>query len=109
MVGFADRKIGTRRYLLLQRAKSTTEAERRLGHDAIHIEVDGQQRGCFGSLRRVAVGPSSVTIDLDPATADVLGLDPRIILRTGGAEIDRPALLAGLGALLVAGEQLIVT
>lgn len=108
VVGLADRKFGTRRYVLLQRAKSCTAAERQLGHDAIHIEVDGQQRGCYGSLRGVKVGPRSITIDLDPATAEVLGIDSRIIFRTGGAEMDRPALLSALRGLLVAGEKLIV-
>ncbi|HWB01605.1 MAG TPA: Imm10 family immunity protein [Verrucomicrobiales bacterium] len=52
-------------YFLLSRALAPTQQDRRLGHDAVYIELSDQGLGCYDGVSAVSVFPALVRFDLN--------------------------------------------
>jgi hypothetical protein len=74
LVGFADDEFDTNIYLMLQKAFSFDEQDKKLGMNQIYLEFKDQEHSCYGGVKRLELGEESCTIDLDAKASKTLGL-----------------------------------
>lgn len=96
-VGFADRKHGTHRYLILQRDFEHDEQDVKLGMDTFHVEWCSEDMSGYGGITAFLLGPSSAEVTFDDETTEALdGVQHLSIAFDLGAS-ERNALVNALG------------
>jgi hypothetical protein len=69
-VGFADKKVGTNDYVMLQRGFENDEEEIALGMDTYYIERNDQGSGGYGEIAKFELFQSRVVISFTEVGAD---------------------------------------
>lgn len=92
IVGFADDEFKTKHYLLLQRQLAPSEQDRRLGHDAIHIERDSPNNSAYGGINELRLEKNRLFIRLEPKTSKHVSEGQEIEVRFNLEEDRFPAL-----------------
>lgn len=75
VVGFVDDEQAPSKYLLLQRKLDPDERDRKLGHDRVHLEVDGESRSGYVDVERAILSQQGLSLRLSRETATKLGVD----------------------------------
>jgi hypothetical protein len=74
LVGFADEKLDTQQYLILQRAfeDDVGEQDRVLGHDTYHVEYCDQGNALYGGIERCTLFRDHIECTLSAAGSAAL-------------------------------------
>ena len=72
LVGLADERLGTRQYLMLQRAREHDEQDVALGMDTYHVERDDQRWSCYGGVERFELHRDRVVVRFTTSGATCL-------------------------------------
>jgi hypothetical protein len=75
LVNFADQEPVPQHYLMLQRSHEADGQDAQLGMDTYHIERDGQDRSCYGGVRRFVLHPYGASVTFTPAGSAHLAAD----------------------------------
>ncbi len=96
MVGLADDQFDTAKYIVLQRTLCPSEQDVSLGLDVVHVMVCDQQRSSYGGLISVSVADHQVSFAFDQHAADVLQIDPMLVVEISATDIDCAILVSNL-------------
>ena len=72
LVGFADKKYGTERYLMLQRDFEHDEQDVKLGMDTFQVEWCGEEVSGYGGIVQFVPKPASAEVTFDDETTEAL-------------------------------------
>lgn len=73
LAGLADDQHETVDYLLFQKSIDTGKQDLKLGHDQVHVTLNGRTSSCYGGIESIRFVSNELQIQVDASTAEVLG------------------------------------
>ena len=105
MAAFGDEPRQPKNYVLLQRIVNPSQEDIELGHDQVHIEINGQERSEYGAIETCLLQDEELRIMLNEDSAKRLRVasDIRIELPSDADQMDE--LSTFLAQLFTNGDQ----
>lgn len=72
LLGFADDEFSPSQYIFLQRTLEPDQQNHESGHDAIHIEINSQERSTYGDVEQAQLERDRLSLRLSEDTASNL-------------------------------------
>ncbi|WP_313459987.1 Imm10 family immunity protein [Stenotrophomonas sp.] len=73
LAGLADDQHETVDYLLFQKSIDPSAQDLKLGHDQVHVTLNGRTTSCHGGIKCIRLASNELQIQVDASTAEVLG------------------------------------
>ncbi len=96
VVTFADHPEMPSRWVMIQRALSYDEQDRRLGMDGIYLEVEDQSRSVYRGIEAMRFEPDYIEIRLGAEAVQQLAVEGEIVLRLNAQAVDTTEALEKL-------------
>lgn len=93
-VAVADAARHAKRYLMLQRAHKFDAQDRKLGMDRVWVEVEDEDRSCYGGIRSIVVREGTLIIVLDQSGEANLDIKGSIEVKLPESEATHKAVAA---------------
>ena len=80
MAGLADDQYETVDYLLFQKAIDPSAQDVELGHDQVHLTLNGGASSCYGGVESIRLVSSELKVRVDSSAAEVLGTEQDFVV-----------------------------